>query len=65
MSNLILVILNNLDGRKTYIVSFIAALLAVCQAFGWTPLTNDQVIAIETALFALIAMFMRAGINKV
>lgn len=54
-----------LQGRKTYIMSFVAAALALAQAFGWTSLTNEQAIGIETAIFAFIAMFLRAGINKV
>ncbi len=65
MSNVIVTILANLDGRKTYICTVLIALVNLAIAFGVVSVTPDQIIAINGVLGAVGIGFLRAGVSKV
>ena len=56
-------LLTLLDGKKTYIVALVLALLNLAVAFNWV--TVDQLTQINTILVALGLGALRSGINKV
>ena len=56
-------LLNFLDGKKTYIVAFLAAVLNFAVAVGW--LSVDDLQQINVVLGALGLASLRAGVNKV
>ena len=55
-------LLSWLDGKKTYIVVVIGAVLNVAVAFGW--ITPDNLEAINAVLVALGLGALRAGVSK-
>lgn len=55
-------LINALDGRKTYILAIITAVLNFAVAMNW--LTPEHMTQINTLLGSLIAMALRAGIAK-
>ena len=56
-------LLNFLDGKKTYIVAFLAAVLNFAVAVGWLSVEDLQ--QINVVLGALGLASLRAGVNKV
>ena len=54
-------VLDSLQGRKTYIIAVITAVLNLAVAFGW--ITPDNLVAINTVLVALGLGAIRAGIS--
>jgi len=48
-----------LRGSKTYIVTFATAVINVLQVFNITNLTEEQILAVNALLFALIALAVR------
>ena len=56
-------LLTLLDGKKTYIVALVLAVLNLAVAFNWV--TVDQLTQINTILVALGLGALRSGINKV
>lgn len=56
-------ILQNLEGRKTYTIAAITALINLAVAFGW--ISPDHLEQINMVLVAFGGAALRAGINKV
>ena len=56
-------ILNILDGKKTYIVAVVIAVLNLAVAFGW--ISPEYMVQINLILGALGISTIRAAINKV
>lgn len=55
-------ILQALQGRKTYIIAVILAVLNLCVAFGW--ISPENLEQINTVLVALGLGALRAGVNS-
>lgn len=53
-----------LEGRKSYIVAVITALVNLAVAFGWISVTQDQLDTINTVLVALFGVTISAKINR-
>lgn len=57
-------ILEILQGKKTYIISVVGALINVLEVFEVLDLTNEQLFAINGLILALLGATLRAGIKK-
>lgn len=55
---------DNIIGRRTYIVAFIAALLNVLMVFGVIKLTPEQFIAVDGLIMAIGLGTLRSAVNK-
>jgi len=53
---------NKLEGKKTYIVAVVMAVVNLAVAFGW--ITPENLTAINTVLVALGLGAIRAGVAK-
>jgi hypothetical protein len=54
-----------LQGRKTYILSFVTALINLLQVFNITNLTEEQILSVNALLATAIALAIRDTIvNK-
>ena len=60
--NKLLSIWNALNGKKTYIVAVVTAVLNLCVAFGW--ISVDNLTQVNMILVALGFGAIRSGINK-
>ena len=56
-------LINFLQGKKTYIVAFVLAVLNFAVAVNW--ITVDQLNQINAILVGLGLVALRAGVNKV
>jgi hypothetical protein len=60
MNNLI----NWVDGKKTYITTFVMALFNFLRSMGWLDIDQEQVTSINTLFGAAIVVFLRMGVKK-
>ena len=57
-------VIEYLQGKKSYILIVIGATVNLLQVFGVTTLTTEQLTAINTLLFALFGVSIKAGVNR-
>ena len=53
-----------LEGRKTYILSFVTALINLLQVFNITAMTEEQILSINAVLATAIALAIRDTIIR-
>lgn len=64
MNKLINNLIKFLEGRKTYILSFVTAVINLLQVFNITSLTEEQILGINAVLATGIALAIRDTIVR-
>jgi hypothetical protein len=57
-------LMNLIDGKKTYITTFIMALFNFLKAMGWIDIDQEQITSINALLGAAMVIFLRMGVKK-